>query len=187
MDSRPTQSVSDDLPGDDLPQIVPSDLCLRCDVCCRFPERESFLRPYFTARERERAIAAGLNANLLPEPAGGKIRLIPHPTGDGYVCPAFDTATQHCRIYSVRPLDCRLYPLALMHDEEGRRRVLGLDSKCPYVQDPLHEPQLADYARRMASRLREPAVERVLADNPGLINPYQDDVRSIGEVGDGGD
>jgi Fe-S-cluster containining protein len=187
MDSRTPQSVSDALPGDDLPQIVPSDVCLRCDVCCRFPERESFLRPYFTAQERERAIAAGLEADLLPESAGGKIRLIPHPTGDGHICPAFDPATQYCRIYSVRPLDCRLYPLALMRDEEGRGRVLGLDNKCPYVQDAAHEPQLMDYARRMASRLAEPSVSRVLAANPGLINPYQDDVRGIAEVGNGGD
>jgi Fe-S-cluster containining protein len=187
MVSRTAQSPSDPLPGDDLPQIVPSDLCLRCDVCCRFPERESFLRPYFTPQERERAIASGLDADLLPEPAGGKIRLIPHPAGEGYICPAFDPATQYCRIYSVRPLDCRLYPLALMRDEEGRGRLLGLDSKCPYVQDAVNEPQLMTYARRMARRLAEPSLARVLAANPGLINPYQEDVRLIGEVGNGGD
>lgn len=167
------------LPGDDLPQIVPSDVCLRCDVCCRFPERESFLRPYFTPQERERAIASGLDADLLPEPSGGKIRLIPHPAGEGYICPAFDPATQYCRIYAVRPLDCRLYPLALMRDEEGRGRLLGLDNKCPYVQDAVHEPQLLSYARRIAARLAEPALSGVLAANPGLINRYQDDVRVV--------
>ncbi len=32
-----------------LPQIVPRQICFRCDVCCRFPEPDSFLRPYFTA------------------------------------------------------------------------------------------------------------------------------------------
>jgi hypothetical protein len=59
MNPHGAQAGAHQLPGDALPQIVPSDLCLRCDVCCRFPERESFLRPYFTAQERERAIASG--------------------------------------------------------------------------------------------------------------------------------
>lgn len=170
------------LPGDTLPQVVPSDLCLRCDVCCRFPERESFLRPYFTAQERERAIAAGLAPELLPDLTGGKIRLIPHPGGEGYLCPAFDPATQHCGIYAARPLDCRLYPLALMRDEEGRGQVLGLDTKCPYVQDAAHEPRLMTYAREVGTLLREPAVSATLAANTDLFNAYQDDVRPLGPI-----
>ncbi len=182
MDARVSGS-NVGLPGDDLPQIVPSDLCLRCDVCCRFPERESVLRPYFTAQERDRAIASGLDPDLLPELSGGKIRLIPHPAGEGYICPAFDPDTQHCRIYAARPLDCRLYPLALMRDEEGHTQVLGLDTKCPYVQDVAQESQLAAYARRVNGLLGEPLLSEVLSKNPGLINPYQDDVRPIGEIG----
>lgn len=170
------------LPGDELPQIVPRDLCLRCDVCCRFPERESFLRPYFTAQERDRAIASGLDPALLPEAAGGKIRLVPHPTGEGYICPAFDPTTQYCRIDDVRPLDCRLYPLALMRDEEGHAQVLGLDSKCPYVQDAAQESRLKSYARRVTRLLGEPVLADVLSKNPGLVNRYQDDVRPIGKV-----
>lgn len=144
------------------------------------------LRPYFTAAERERAIDAGLDPRLLPEPGGGKIRLIPHPTGEGYLCPAFDPDTQHCRIYPVRPFDCRLYPLALMRDEEGRGRVLGLDTKCPYVREAANEPQLAKYASGMLDRLREPALAGLLVSNPGLVNVHQDDVRTVGEVARGG-
>lgn len=141
------------------------------------------LRPYFTSEERGRAITAGLDPDLLPEPGGGKIRLIPHPAGEGYLCPAFDPETQHCRIYSVRPLDCRLYPLALMRDHEGRDRLLGLDTKCPYVQDAAHERPLATYAAGIMNRLHEPALATLLAGNPGLINLYQEDVRPVGEVG----
>lgn len=185
MESRPSPSRMGALPGDDLPQIVPSELCLRCDVCCRFPERESFLRPYFTARERERAIASGLAPDLLPDPAGGRIALVPHPTDDGYICPAFDPKTQHCGIYDTRPLDCRIYPLALMRDDEGRRAILGLDTKCPYVQDAAQEARLIAYAREVGRLLREPGLRDVLSANPALINRLQDDVRVICDVGDG--
>lgn len=178
-----TRSPAPALPGDALPQIVPGEVCLRCDVCCRFPERESFLRPYFTAEERERAIAHGLAPEHLPEARGGRIRLVPHPAGEGCLCPSFDPATQHCAIYPVRPLDCRLYPLSLMRDEEGRTRLLGLDTKCPYVQDPAHASTLAAYARTVGRLLAEPEPARVLADNPDLIGRYQEDVESVVDLG----
>src|SRR5437868_9945275 len=35
-------------PPSALPQLVPSRTCLQCDVCCRFPDPDSSLRPYFT-------------------------------------------------------------------------------------------------------------------------------------------
>jgi len=93
MNTHPSEDAFKVFPGDDLPQIVPSDVCLRCDVCCRFPERESFLRPYFTAQERERATTCGLETTRLPDPPNRRSDSIPHPTDAGYICPAFDTTT----------------------------------------------------------------------------------------------
>ncbi|HEY5627110.1 MAG TPA: hypothetical protein VIR79_04150, partial [Nitrospira sp.] len=43
-----------------LPQLVPSSTCLRCEVCCRFPDPDSPLRPYFTEQEVSRAVAGGV-------------------------------------------------------------------------------------------------------------------------------
>ena len=176
MTSTPLGPGDQALPGHDFPQIVPSDLCLQCDVCCRFSERESFLRPYFTAEERARAIARGVPEDRFPSPAGGRIRLVPHPQGDGFICPCFDPATQHCVIYAERPFDCRLYPVSLMRDEEGRSVVMGLDLKCPYVQDEHHAVRLAEYVRRIAGLLKTQPVRGLLARHPDLVGPHQDDV-----------
>ena len=118
-------------------QIVPSATCLHCEVCCRFPEQDSFLRPFFTAEEIEAATAAGLSPEHFSNAAGTQIDLVPNPMDEGYVCPAFDSATSHCRIYDVRPLDCRLYPFALMWDAERVRVVLGWDTKCPYLRETI--------------------------------------------------
>ena len=175
MDATPHADRLRALPGDDLPQIVPTDVCLACDVCCRFPERESFLRPYFTAEETARAIAFGASPESFPQPAGGRIRLAPHPDGEGFICPCFDHRTQECAIYPVRPLDCRLYPLSLMRDEAGRALVLGLDTKCPYVRDPAHAPRLDAYARRVG-RTIESGLRDVVHAHPDLVGRYQDDV-----------
>lgn len=116
----------------DLPQLVPSEVCLRCDVCCRFPETDSPMRPFFTAQEIREAVAAGIPEDRFPHPDGGRIALVSHPRGKGYVCPAFDVATQECRIYDARPLDCRLYPFVVSRHQ--RRRVLAVDHLCPFVQ-----------------------------------------------------
>ena len=42
---------------DPLPQFVPGSACFQCEVCCRFPESDSFLRPYFTRDEIGVAVA----------------------------------------------------------------------------------------------------------------------------------
>lgn len=190
-----------------LPQIVPSRTCVQCDVCCRFPEAESVLRPYFTREEIERAIDAGLDPASFPHPDGGQVRLVPSREGEGYVCPAFDPNTNLCGIYEARPLDCQIYPLALMWSEDGRHVVLGWDEKCPFVQDHLgarggargksdggertreetpenlspvgDRPALQRYAEEIAESLQQDETTRVLERNPRLIGPYQDDVRIL--------
>ncbi len=187
-----------------LPQIVPSRTCVQCDVCCRFPEAESVLRPYFTREEIERAIDAGLDPASFPHPDGGQVRLVPSREGEGYVCPAFDPNTNLCGIYEARPLDCQIYPLALMWSEDGRHVVLGWDEKCPFVQDHLgarggargksdggertreetpenlspvgDRPALQRYAEEIAASLQQDETIRVLERNPRLIGPHQDDV-----------
>ena len=35
-----------------LPQLIPSEICLDCPVCCRFPEKQAGLSPFFFPLER---------------------------------------------------------------------------------------------------------------------------------------
>lgn len=156
-------------------QIVPSATCLHCEVCCRFPERDSFLRPFFTAEEIEAATTAGLAPEHFPNPAGTQIDLVPNPVDEGYVCPAFDPATSQCRIYEARPLDCRLYPFALMWDAMHVQVVLGWDTKCPFMRD-LSSPIIHQAAHEVAQWIEEDATVATLARYPRLIGKFQDDV-----------
>jgi uncharacterized protein len=159
----------------EVPQLVPSSACVRCDVCCRFPEADSFLRPYFTGEEIARAVAAGLDPACFPDPGGSQITLVKNPAGEGYLCPAFDPATNHCRIYGARPFDCRLYPLALMWDEARQDVLLGWDSKCPFmVEAP--PPAIARHAEDIAALLSAEPMLAALAAHPRLVGRFQDDV-----------
>ena len=176
-----------------VPQVVPSKVCLSCDVCCRFPERDSFLRPYFTQAEIERAIKQGINSAYFLNAQGSQVEVVPNPSGEGYLCPAFDHETSHCRIYEVRPIDCQLYPFMLMWDEQHETVLLGWDTKCPYVfPEESHAmssphtsslrvfstlpPEIVASATQLTAQLEEGELRTTVADYPSLVTPYQDDV-----------
>lgn len=158
-----------------FPQLVPSATCFRCDVCCRFPEAESFLRPYFTEQEIVTAVASGIPSASFPHASGSQINLVKNPVGEGYLCPAFDPLTSRCGIYDVRPVDCQLYPLALMWDAAEERVVLGWDTKCPFMREAL-PPAVAAHAERVTDLLATDEVIETIAAHPRLVGRFQDDV-----------
>lgn len=178
------------IPG---PQVVPSAVCFQCKVCCRFPEHDSLLRPYFTAREIEQAVTHGVPPSSFPDHRGSQVEVVPNPTDEGFLCPAFDPATHHCRIYEVRPLDCQLYPFALMWNEQQDTVLFGWDRLCPFlleqaVGDSPHKGEkplrstnelpkaLMEQARTVATYLESEDVLSTLAVHPRLVTPFQPDV-----------
>ena len=161
--------------SDPLPQFVPGSACVHCDVCCRFPESDSFLRPYFTREEMRSAVAQGLSPSLFTDPVGSQIALVKDSQSDGYLCPAFDPATSRCGIYEQRPLDCRLYPLALMWSADGSQVELGWDTKCPFMREAV-PGEVHQHAGRVHTLLQRETTLRILASNPRLIGRFQEDV-----------
>lgn len=158
-----------------LPQFVPSRTCLQCDVCCRFPDPDSPLRPYFAENEIARALAGGVGATAFPDRHGSQVTLVPAPHGEGYICPAFESATSTCRIYEQRPLDCQLYPLALMWDASHGQVVLGWDTKCPFMREQIPE-EIQHHADRVMALLDQPDIRDHVVRHPRLIGEFQEDV-----------
>ena len=158
-----------------FPQLVSGSSCVRCEVCCHFPDADSFLRPYFTAQEIVAAVAHGLSPQFFPDRPGSQIDLVQNAAGEGYLCPAFDPISSRCGIYDVRPLDCRLYPLALMWNEVHADVLLGWDTKCPVMHETIPR-MIADHAERVADLLTREEVAEIIAGNPRLIGRFQEDV-----------
>ncbi len=160
-----------------LEQIVPSKVCLSCDVCCRFLEQDSFLAPIFTQAEMRRTIANGVNPARFRPTADGKsaqVKLIPH--GDMYICPCFNPETSECTIYSIRPLDCQIYPFALMYNQDRTQVVLGVDMICPYSEEEIQTEGFQHYIDYMADYLESDLVVETVAVNWQLIGSYQETV-----------
>ncbi len=164
-----------------LPQMVPSSTCLRCDVCCRFPDADSPLRPYFTEDEIAKAVAGGASPAVFSNRGGAQVHLLPDSQGDGYLCPLFDPATAHCRIYDERPLDCQLYPLAIMWNEAHDHVLLGWDVTCPFMRDQIPQA-IQDHAARVLALLEQPATIATLAEHPRLIGRFQDSVTVVADL-----
>jgi uncharacterized protein len=158
-----------------LPQLVPSTVCFRCEVCCRFPDPDSALRPYFTGEEIARAVTHGLQAAAFPDAQGSQVALVPEPTGEGFRCPAYERETGMCRLYERRPLDCQLYPLALMWNAAHDHVVLGWDRKCPFLEAQVPE-SIRRYADDVIAMMDEPATRELIARHPRLVGRFQDDV-----------
>ena len=101
--------------------------------------------------------------------------LAPEPHGDGYLCPAFDAANSTCRIYEQRPLDCQLYPLALMWDEPHDQVLLGWDTKCPFMREEIPR-EIQCHADRVMALLDQPGIRDQVVANPHLIGRFQEEV-----------
>ena len=158
-----------------LPQLVPSRICLQCDVCCRFPDPDSVLRPYFTEAEIAGAMTGGIEDKAFPNRRGSQVLLVPEPLGEGYLCPAFDATTSTCRIYEHRPLDCQLYPLALMWDQPHSQVLLGWDTKCPFMREEI-PGEIQRHADRVIALIDRPEIHRHIVAHPRLIGGFQEDV-----------
>lgn len=167
----------------DLPQLVPSSTCVRCDVCCRFPDSDSPLRPYFTGKEVVRAVDAGMNERAFPDRSGCQVLVVPDSAGEGFLCPAFDRSIGTCRIYEQRPFDCQLYPLAMMWNAAQDAVVLGWDAKCPFTPAQIPE-SIRSHADRVMEILRQPDVIDEISNHPRLVGSFQDDVVMLAPLAD---
>ena len=182
IERNPSMSASPDelvlvgvTPPIAFPQLVPSRTCLQCDVCCRFPDPDSALRPYFSENEITQALAGHVEATAFPNRRGSQVILVPAPHGEGYLCPAFDAATSTCRIYEQRPFDCQLYPLALMWDERQDQVLLGWDTKCPFMREEIPE-EIQRHADQVRALLDRPGICDHIVAHPRLIGRFQEDV-----------
>ena len=161
-----------------LYQIIPTDVCLSCDVCCRFLEKDSPLAPIFTENETGRLISKGIDRALFQRQKDGKsnqIALIPHE--DHYICPFFEPETHHCKIYPTRPLDCRLYPFTIMFSEDRTRVVLGVDMLCPFSEEQFKLDYFQHHLQHIIDYVESEDVRSQILENWSLICDYQDTVK----------
>ena len=164
-----------------LHQLVPSEWCLQCRGCCRFPNPEDAQTPTLSPEEVQSALAAGGRPDwfqpVAPAPSHG-VRVVPHASC-GTHCPALHLPTNRCTIYAARPLDCQIYPYVVTRDLSGERLLLAVDPKCPYVQQIGPSPVVRDVGLYLSRLLEAPEGQAMLQKNPALAGRWREEFLTI--------
>ncbi|MBI3393219.1 MAG: YkgJ family cysteine cluster protein, partial [Nitrospirae bacterium] len=161
-----------EMPRLDPSQILTSDTCLPCPVCCVFPDRSTPFRPFFTGEEISSRSSNEMERihlfGTLTTATGSQAELVEED--DRFHCPFLELSTHACRIYRDRPLDCRLYPFMIAYTLGGERVHLVLDLHCPPFRDDPdsarvrgHAAQLARFIEDQAAWIAAPAVRGIVA------------------------
>ena len=142
---------------------IPTGFCNGCGFCCQGELNGLIERPFLTPHDIENIVKeTGLQESDFVDNvsiSGSNIKVI-RTKGCGSGCMFFDDETRRCKIYSSRPLDCRLFPLDVAKEGEKYYLILYTDV-CPIDADLISEsiqpvmdkilPLLKDYIREYST------------------------------------
>lgn len=153
-----------------IKQFVPQEVCLKCPGCCRFAQENSVWAPCFLEEE----IQDLLERRIPPASISLEKRIHPvaHPQKEGFVCPFLSIADNKCKIYSLRPFECRLYPFLITL--RGKKIILTVDLNCPFAKENLQTKEFKEYTEYLSAFLNSPAQVRLLKDNPQVLQAYEE-------------
>jgi Fe-S-cluster containining protein len=155
-------------------QFVPQSVCLSCQGCCRYAERDTVWAPVFLFEE----IVELTQKNVLPvclfthsyvhKKEAVRIDLIEEE--GGFICPCFDSKKNTCKIYAFHPLDCQLYPFLLV--ARDGKKYLALDEHCPYTQEQKNLLEFKKYVEELTLWLHTKEFFAIAAANPAIFQEY---------------
>ncbi len=146
-----------------LTSVLPPSACASCRLCCNFSRPSAWETPAFEPEVAEQLRRLGLT---LVERGGAPTIALEFASTDPQecaLCPLLDTAKGCTLPREERPLECRLWPLRLMHSEQGEL-LLTCYTSCPglaavprerllELADSL-QPLLLAHARRCPASVR---------------------------------
>jgi Fe-S-cluster containining protein len=165
-----------------LPQLIPSETCLDCPVCCRFPEKQAALSPFFFPEERSLVESTPLKGSFREEGPGAPSKAELVACGHGFACSFFNPEDHTCQIYEARPLDCSMYPAVVMKSSDRQKVLLGADTKCPALSRPSVAAKLHHYLNWIQRYLETTTLSSLIRKYPQLISEFQEEVVEVREL-----
>ncbi len=154
-----------------LPQLVPSDYCLKCRGCCIFAQSQGDWGAHLMVEEE---IALERRTQGISR-AG---RMATDTASDGrHACRCLNIGDHHCQVYGARPLECALYPLLLSVERPGPRQLavrLYAHLACPYVQEKQFSAEFVLYTADVQKILSDSGNSLVLKAAAAVCPDYSD-------------
>ena len=165
-----------------LPQLISSEICLDCPVCCRFPEKQATLSPFFFPEERKSvdSLHTQTKGSFREAALGAASKAQLVTCGHGWACSFFNPEDHTCQVYEARPLDCSMYPAVIMHSEDHQKVLVGADMKCPALRRPDVAAKLKDYLDSIQRYLENKAA--LIRQYPQFISEFQEEVVETREL-----
>ncbi len=164
-----------------IKEFIPEDVCLACKGCCRYSSKETVWAPLFFYDE----IVELTEANIVPtclfthphtlKKGAARVDLV--ESGEAFICPCLDPASNRCKVYPNRPLDCRLYPFLLARQRDSS--FLAVDENCPYIQKTFGTEPYHDYCAYLLEFLKSDEFRRMKKDNPEIVQCYPDTIKFL--------
>ena len=165
-----------------LPQLVPSEICLECPVCCRFPEKQAALSPFFFPGERSQVELTQSKGSFREAAQGAASKAELVACGHGFACSFFNPEDHTCLVYEARPLDCSMYPAVVMHGSDHQKVFLGADTKCPALSRSEVVAKLQNYLNLIQRYLESTTLLSLIRKYPHFISEFQEEVVEVREL-----
>jgi len=153
-----------------MKQFVPQEVCLKCQGCCRFSSMDSVWSPYLLEEEIQELLDKDIPPALID--INRRVRPVPEPAKDTFICAFFNAQENKCKIYGLRPFECQLYPF-LLNLRDGKV-LLTVDLHCPYIKEKLESRELKEYIAYLSDYLNSPKQLQLLKGNPQILQAYED-------------
>jgi len=149
-----------------LKQFVPSEVCLKCDGCCRYKSADSIWRPKLGQGDREN-LGTLINAQDTLD-SEGYIKTI-QSCGEHF-CRFLNSKDNTCGIYTKRPFECSLYPFIISQESDALKVYVHLS--CPYIQDHLPKDEYQKYVTYLKEFFDQPKTRAFLILNRSSFHDY---------------
>jgi Fe-S-cluster containining protein len=151
-----------------IKQFIPQEICLECQGCCRFSQRDSVWSPSLLNEEVEELLKNKIPPLFI---SSDKKILLRQPAAEGnFVCSFFTPEENLCKIYPWRPFECQLYPFLI--NRKGGKVFLALDLHCPFVAKKIKTRDFEDCVLYLTEFLNSPPQAEILKNNPQIIQVY---------------
>lgn len=152
--------------GDTFKQFVPSEICLKCNGCCRYKEADSVWRPKL-GEDDQKGLAELITAGDVLD-AQAYIKTI-QSCGEHF-CRFLNGKDNTCGIYTKRPFECSLYPFIISQTPDAVKVYVHLS--CPFVQDHLPRAEFDAYVAYLKEFFRREDVRIFLSRNKAMFHDY---------------
>ena len=161
--------------------------CQKCRTCCKFEKKDRYFTPMFTKAEAEKIEKAHGPQELIKPYKGSAnvfhVDAIKSKEEPGiYVCPYLDEKTQLCRIYEIRPIDCRIWPFMFMKTKQGKLELACWDRDSCCISENMPDEEFNALKEKILKQLEKEGMIEFVKKNHEFAWDYENYTFVVKEI-----